>query len=117
MLFISCSKLFSLFRYLHIFVLTFWLCIEKRLDKKAKVKFKINDKRKILQQIITMHIVLNISRTKYNQTMKLGRLVGCNMRNIFLEKSLTKSSGETTPGPFHEKSKLSTFRDRQSEML
>ena len=39
------------------------------------------------------------------------------MRNIFLEKSLTKSSGETSPRPFHEKSKLSTFRDRQSEML
>ena len=32
--------------------------------------------------------------------MKLGQLIEYNMRNIFLEKSYTKSGGETIPGPF-----------------
>ena len=40
------------------------------------------------QQIITVHILLNILRTKGNQTMtmKFGQLVKHNIRNIFLEK-------------------------------
>ena len=32
--------------------------------------------------------------------MKFGQLVECNMRNIFLEKSYTKFSGEIIPDPF-----------------
>ena len=35
------------------------------------------------------------SRSKGNQTIKLGQLIGCNMRNTFLEKSYTKFGGET----------------------
>ena len=53
---------------------------------------------------IAIHILPNISRSKGNQTMKLGQL---NMRNIFLEKSYKKCCGETSPRPFTEKSKLS----------
>ena len=47
-----------------------------------------------------IHILLNISRSKDNQTMKFGQLIECNMRNIFLEKSYIKYSGETSPRPF-----------------
>ena len=38
------------------------------------------------QQIITIHTLLNISRSKGNQTMKFGQLVEFKMKNIFLEK-------------------------------
>ena len=42
----------------------------------------------------------NISRDKDNQTMKFGQLIGCNMKNTFLEKSYTKYGGENSPWPF-----------------
>ena len=35
--------------------------------------------------------------------MKLGQLIECYMRNIFIEKSYTKYGGESTPRPFPEK--------------
>ena len=38
------------------------------------------------QQIITIHALLNISRSKCSQTMKFGQLEEFKMRNIFLEK-------------------------------
>ena len=41
-----------------------------------------------------------ISRSQGNQTMKFGQLMKYNMRQIFLEKSYTKSGGETIPDPF-----------------
>ena len=49
------------------------------------------------QQTVVIHILPNISRSKDNQIIKFGQLIECNMRNIFLEKSLTKFSGETSP--------------------
>ena len=54
-----------------------------------------------------MHILPNISRSKDNQTMKLGQLIEYNTINIFLEKSYTNCGGETTPRPFSGKLKLS----------
>ena len=54
-----------------------------------------------------MHILPNISRSKDNQTMKLGKLIEYNTINIFLEKSYTNCGGETTPRPFSGKLKLS----------
>ena len=39
------------------------------------------------------------------------------MRNIFLEKSYKKCSGEASPRPFYKKSKLSIYLYQQSEML
>ena len=39
--------------------------------------------------------------------MKLGQLIECNMRNMFLEESFAKCSGETSSRPFAEKVKLS----------
>ena len=56
-----------------------------------------------------MHILPNISRSKDNQAIKFGQLIECNMRNIFLENSYTKSGGEAIPRPL--KSKLSIALD------
>ena len=57
-------------------------------------------------QVITIHIVPDISRSKSNQTKKLGQLIGCDMQNIFLGKSCTKNGGETSLRYFFKKSKL-----------
>ena len=42
------------------------------------------------QQIITIHILSNISRGKCNQSAKFGQLIEYKMRNNFLEKSYIK---------------------------
>ena len=54
----------------------------------------------------------NISKSKGNQTMKFGQLIERKMRNIFLEKSYIKSSGEISPRLFSEKLKLSISLDQ-----
>ena len=60
--------------------------------------------------IVVIHILLNISRSKGNQTVKFGQLIKYNMRNIVLEKPFTKCGGETTLRPFSKKSKLIMFK-------
>ena len=42
------------------------------------------------QQIMTIHVLPNISRSKDNQTMKYGPLIWYNMRSIFLQKLCRK---------------------------
>ena len=64
------------------------------------------------QQTIVTHILPNNSRSKGDQTMKLGQLIECNTRNIFLEKSFTKYDGETSSRIFSEKLKLSIYLDQ-----
>ena len=59
------------------------------------------------KQIIAMHILRIILRSKGNQTMKLGKLIAYDTRNIFLEPD-TKC-GEIILRYFSEKSKLSTY--------
>ena len=54
----------------------------------------------------------NISRSKDNQTVRLGQLIEYNMRNTFLEKSYTKGGGETIPRVFTKKPKLSISLDQ-----
>ena len=49
--------------------------------------------------------------------MKFGQLIEYNMRNIFLEKSYTKSGRETIPRPFSRKSKLTKSLDQYSKIL
>ena len=44
--------------------------------------------------------------------MKFGQLIEYNMRNIFVEKSYTKSAGETFPRPLPKKSKWSIYLDQ-----
>ena len=62
-------------------------------------------------------MLLNISRSKGNQTKKFGQLIECNMKNIFLEKSYTKCGGETIPRLFSEKQKLGISLDQLSKVL
>ena len=38
------------------------------------------------KQILTIHILPNISISKGNQTIKFGQLIGLKVRNIFLKK-------------------------------
>ena len=42
------------------------------------------------QQTVTLHILLNISQIKGNQTMKFGQVIEYNKGNIFLKKSCRK---------------------------
>ena len=41
-------------------------------------------------QIIIIHILPNIARSKGNQAMKRGQLIKYNVKNIFLQKSSGK---------------------------
>ena len=52
------------------------------------------------KQAIAVHILLNISKSKGNETMKFGQLIEYNMRNIFLEKSYTNVTEKLPPDPF-----------------
>ena len=69
------------------------------------------------QQIITIQISSNISRSKGNQTKKIDHLIEFNMSEIFLEKSCTKREGEDSPRHFHKKSKLNISLDQQSKLI
>ena len=70
-----------------------------------KVNFKIYDVTAWLT--IEIHILLNISRSKRNQTIEFGQLIKYNIVNTVVEKSYTKCGGENIPCPFSKKSKLS----------
>ena len=63
------------------------------------------------KQTVAVQTLPSISRSKSNQTIKFGRLIEHNMRNIFLEKSYTKYREETIRRPFSKKSKLSILLD------
>ena len=51
------------------------------------------------QQIITIHILPNISINKGNQTMKFDQLIKQIVKNIFLQKSCRKLGRETSSRP------------------
>ena len=54
---------------------------------------------------------------KLRQSDNETQLIKCNMRNIFLEESYTKWSGETSSRPFSKKLKLRISVDQQSKVL
>ena len=58
------------------------------------------------KQVTTIHVLTDVSKSKGKQAMKFGQLIEYNMRNIFLEKSYTKCSGETIPKPFLKKIRI-----------
>ena len=64
------------------------------------------------KQIIAIHILPNISRSKGSKAMKFRRLIEYNMKNIFVEILCTKCAGETIPRPLSEISKLSLALDQ-----
>ena len=49
--------------------------------------------------------------------MTFGQVIEYDVKNIFLAKLFTKSGGETSPRPFHKKSKLNRFLDQQTKRL
>ena len=65
------------------FVVTFWSCRKNGLIRKIRLtsKFKTSEPR---YQTIAIHMLPKISRSKGNQTVKLGQLIEYNKRNIFL---------------------------------
>ena len=73
-----------------IFALTFWSCRKNSLIR--KINFKIYDIATCLINNCSthvtqaIHILLNISQSKCNQTIQLGQLIGYNKRNVFLQK-------------------------------
>ena len=69
------------------------------------------------QQIVTIHMLPDISQSKRNQTMRFGQLIKYDMRNIFLEKSYIKCGGKASSRSFYKELKLSKSLDQQSEML
>ena len=88
----------------------------KLFHRKARItsKFMTSSTEK---QIIKIHILANIPRSKGNQTVKFDLLIEYNIRNIFLEKSYLKCGGKTSQTVFEEKIKLSISLDQQSEIL
>ena len=116
MLFISSQKLFPFSRYLYNFCLDFMVMHQNGLIKKIRLISNFMTSQPGQQKSV-IHILLNISRRKYNQTIKFGHLMECNMRSIFLEKSCTKCGSETSPRPFSEKLKLSISLDQVQSFL
>ena len=82
---------------LEIFRFLSWLFVEKMLDQKDKVNFKIYGVTTWLT--ITIHILPNISRSKGNQAMKFDQLIKCIKRNIFRQKLCGKWDRETSSRP------------------
>ena len=80
--------------------------MQKHVLIRNLVSFKIYD---IItqtgQQIIIIHKLPNISRSKGNQTMKVRQLIEYIMRNIFRAKSYTQCGGEASLRPFFKKIK------------
>ena len=68
-----------------IFVTTFWSCRENGLIRMVRLTSKFMASQSGLQTI-AIHILLNISHSKSNQTMKFGQLIENNKRNILLQK-------------------------------
>ena len=64
------------------------------------------------EQIITIHILPNISTSKGNQAMKFDQLIECNTRYNFDETSYTKCGGETSLRTFSKKFKFSMSLDQ-----
>ena len=79
--------------------------VDKRLNWRLRLisKFMASQPRK---QTNVLHILANISRSKYNQIIKLNQLIEYNMRNIFLERLYTKCGVQTISRTFSKKSKL-----------
>ena len=74
---------------LEIFKLLSWLLVMQKIGLKRKPrlisKFLTSQTG---QQIIEIHVLPNISRSKGNQTMKFGQLIEYNTRSIFLRPTL-----------------------------
>ena len=85
---------FLFFRYLKFcpHVLVMW---ENGLIRKRRISWRSKTSQAD-KQTITIHLAPNSSRSKRNQTMKLGQLIEDNKRNTFFQKSCIKGGRETS---------------------
>ena len=81
-----------------VFVTTFWSCRENGLIRRIRLTSKFMTSQPGLQTIV-IHILLNISQSKGNQTMKFSQLIKYDNRNIFLQKVCRKWGKETSSKP------------------
>ena len=84
-------------------------------QRERGLNFKIHDVTTWLANNCNTNIAQYLK--KGNQARKFGQLTEYNMRNIYVEKSYTKCSGETTSRPLSKKSKLSISVDQQGKVL
>ena len=98
MLFTSCLKLFSFFRYLH-FCRNFLVMQEKGLMRKLRLVSKFMTSQ-TGQQIITTHVFSNIARSKGNKTMKFGQLIEYDVRGILRNNHAENEAGILVPDCF-----------------
>ena len=73
--------------------------VEKRLDKKGHVVSKLMTSQPG-QQTIAIHILPNVSRSKNNQTIKVGHLIEYNMRNILFKSHSQNVAENLFPDSF-----------------
>ena len=74
-------------------------CVEKRLDKKLKVNFKISDVTDWKTNNYNTYIV-HISRSKSNKTMKFGQLIEYSIKILFLKNHTQNVVEKLVPDPF-----------------
>ena len=86
---------------LEIFTFLSWLSgyVEKQLEKRFLRLIPNFMTSQTGQQITTIHILSNISRSKGNQTMKFGQLIEHSLGNIFLQKPCIKWGMQTSSRP------------------
>ena len=85
-----------------VFVLIFWSCRKTAwLDNVSKFMTSQPGK-----QIISIHILSNITRSKNIHGIKFGQLIQYNMWNIFIEKSFTEYGRKSVTTPSSNKLNL-----------
>ena len=78
-------KALSVLKIFKVFVTTFWPSRKNGLIRKIRLILSEPS-----LQTIAIHILPNISKSKGNQTMKLGQLIEYNKRKVFLQKLCRK---------------------------
>ena len=112
MVFISCQKLFSFLKYYN-FCLDLLVIQENSFIKKLRVISKFMT---LLtgHEIMTIHILSNISRSIDNQAMQFDQIIEYNVKNIFLQISCKNLGRKTSSGPlfFFKKKALQKIKAR-----
>ena len=89
----------SSFRYWDIYFFPNFLFMQKNdLTRKLRLITKFMTSQ-AGQKMIAIHILPNISRSKINQGMKLGKLMKFSKTNIFLQKSCRKWGSDARSKP------------------
>ena len=101
---------------IQVFALTFLVMYKSRLIRKIMLILKVMTSQTD-SQTIPVYILLNISRSKGKQTMKLDQLIEDTMRNIFVEKSCTECAKQIILRSLSKKTKLSISLDRLCKIL